>query len=82
MADKPTNQFLNQVVQIQIQPVDNGFLVQAVNIDGKNKSIRKVATDVEGLRKQVAEIAEELYETPAEPEAASGPTGQESPTGA
>jgi hypothetical protein len=49
------------IAQIQIQPVDNGFVVQAVNIDGDNYSRKLVAQDVEGLRKAIHEIADVLY---------------------
>jgi hypothetical protein len=82
MAEDTTNPFANQVAQIQIQSVDNGFLVQAVNIDGKNKTVRKVALTVAELRKCIAEVGELLFEPPTEPETPSGPTGQESPAGA
>jgi hypothetical protein len=49
------------IAQIQIQPVDNGFVVQAVNIDGENYSRKLVAQDEEGLRVAVHEIADQLY---------------------
>jgi hypothetical protein len=57
------------IAQIQIQPVDNGFVVQAVNIDGDKLNRKLVASDVEGLRKAVHEIADQLYskEPPTEP---------------
>ena len=80
------NPFANQVTQIQIQAVDNVFLVQAVNIDGKNKSARRVSHTVEELRQTIADLATILYvQAPvAEPAPAatpSGPTGPQSPAG-
>jgi hypothetical protein len=60
------------IAQIQIQPVDNGFVVQAVNIDGDKLNRKLVAQDVEGLRKAIHEIADQLYtlkDTPTEPKA-------------
>jgi len=50
------------VVQIQIQPVENGFVAQAVNVDGESLSRRFIATDLADLRKKVKELADVLYE--------------------
>ncbi len=58
------------VIQIQIQPVENGFVVQAVNVDGGNLSRRFVATTREDLVAQVKTLADVLYtakETSAKP---------------
>jgi hypothetical protein len=60
------------IAQIQIQPVDNGFVVQAVNIDGESFSRKLVAADEEGLRAAVREIADQLY-VPREKEAKAKP---------
>jgi hypothetical protein len=49
------------IAQIQIQPVDNGFVVQAVNIDGENFSRKLVAVDKESLRLAIHELADQLY---------------------
>lgn len=49
------------ICQIQIQPVDNGFVVQAVNIDGENYSRKLVAADVETLRKELHEVVNQVY---------------------
>jgi hypothetical protein len=51
----------DKICQIQIQPVDNGFVVQAVNIDGDNYSRKLVAPDEESLRKAVHEVVDQLY---------------------
>jgi hypothetical protein len=59
-----------EIAQIQIVPVDNGFLIQCVNADGSGTSNpRKVATSREELIKRVKEIADGLYskEPPKQP---------------
>jgi hypothetical protein len=55
------------ITQIQIQSVDNGFVIQAVNIDGENFSRKLVAADVQSLRKAIHEIADQLYVPQAKP---------------
>lgn len=71
--------YANQVVQIQIQPVDNGFVMQVANVDGKGKGLRRIALDVDGIRKELVDAAALLF---AEPDKPSGSPGQESPAGA
>ena len=58
------------ISQIQIVPVDNGFLIQSVNADGSGTSNpRRVANDREELVAQVKLLADLLYtkEPPAQP---------------
>lgn len=78
--------------QIQITPVDDGFVIQAHAIDGGRKNAKQIAGTVLSLREKVHKIVDQLYEpTPAptvdqppketksvEP----GPSGTQSPTGA
>jgi hypothetical protein len=74
------------VCQIQIQPVDNGFVVQAINLDIAGRKTRQIATTIEDLRDKLVKIIETLYEpvpTPAPPTAkaedkSGGPTGTKS----
>jgi hypothetical protein len=52
---------MSNIAQIQIQPVDNGFVVQAVNLDGENYSRRFIAKDESELRTLIKEVADQLY---------------------
>jgi hypothetical protein len=47
--------------QITVQPVENGFVIQAVNVDGNQSERRLIATDIEDVRKRVHEIADVIY---------------------
>lgn len=74
--ESPKNPFVNQVAQIQVQALDNGFIVQAVNIDGKNKSVRLVAMSIPELRERIHDVAEVLFEiVEQEEKPADGPAG-------
>lgn len=54
--------------QIQIQKVDNGFVVQATSdVPGSNK--RLVATNEEELKKSLHEIVDHIFDAPVKPEA-------------
>ena len=70
--------YANQVVQIQIQPVDNGFVIQVANIDGKGKGLRRIALDVDGIRKELKDASDLLFAAPDTP---SGSPGPQSPAG-
>jgi hypothetical protein len=63
-----------QPVQLQVQPVDNGFLIVVQNVDGKNKMIRQVATDMDSLREQFKAIADLLFVVEEKPEEKPGGT--------
>lgn len=77
MPEEITNPYANQVVQIQIQPVDNGFVMQVANIDGKNKGLRLIAATLDELKKQVVEVSKKLYSG-----IEIGSSGPETPAGA
>ncbi len=76
--------------QIQITPVDDGFVIQAGAIDGKRKSVKQVADSVAVVRSKMHKIVDQLFEPvpepvkPAAPPAATnpvdGPTGTQSPS--
>jgi hypothetical protein len=80
--------------QIQITPVDDGFVIQAGAIDGKRKSVKLVADSVTVVRAKMHKIVDQLFEpvpeppvkTPAPPIAvtgkadAIGPAGTQSPS--
>jgi len=74
-----------QPVQIQITRVDNGFIIQAMSVDGKTKNLRQVAADEADLKKQLHVIIDALYvqlaDPPPQTAPPSGPTGPQSPTG-
>lgn len=76
------------VCQIQITPVDDGFVIQAQAIDGARKNAKQIAGTVLSLREKVHKIVDQLYEPPAAPTAETpeaesvGPAGTQSPTGA
>lgn len=61
-----------QQAQIQITPVDNGFLVQIVNSDGSgHKTSRRIAADRDQLIKEIHAAADTLYTVdPPEPRTA------------
>jgi hypothetical protein len=65
--------YANQVVQIQIQPVDNGFVMQVANIDGKGKGLRRIALDTEAIRKELVDVAALLFSEPDKPSGLGGP---------
>lgn len=50
-----------QVVQIQVQPLENGFVVQAVNLDGERLHKRLIATSREDAVVKVKQLADLLY---------------------
>jgi len=61
------------IAQIQIVPVENGFFIQCVNVDGSGTlNPRRVARDREDLAKQIKELADVLYTkeppTPGQPQ--------------
>jgi hypothetical protein len=77
--------------QIQITPVDDGFVIQASAIDGRRKNAKQIADTVANLRDKVHKIVDQLYEpvpepvkAPATPTAptpvADGPAGTQSPS--
>jgi hypothetical protein len=76
------------VCQIQIQPVDNGFVVQAMGLDAAGRKARFVALDLDNLRNQLKDLIATLYEPvpekappTAEAKAApGGPAGAQSPS--
>ena len=81
--ESPKNPFVNQVAQIQVQALDNGFIVQAVNIDGKNKSVRLVAMSIPELRERIHDVAEVLFEiVEQEEKPTDGPAGAKDTPGA
>jgi hypothetical protein len=49
--------------QITVQPVENGFVIQALNINGTQSEKRLIANDIKEIRKQVRELADILYES-------------------
>jgi len=69
------------IATIQLQKVDNGFLLQGVNVDGAGKSVRMVAMSREDLVKAIGLIAEDVFtkEAPGTtlPPPESGPSTQE-----
>jgi hypothetical protein len=77
-----------QVCQIQIQPWEDGYTIQAVNLDGAGRNTRRVATSIPELREKLKQIVETVYEPlpekappTAEPKPApGGPTGTQSPS--
>lgn len=76
------------VCQIQITPVDDGFVIQAQSIDGARKNAKQIAGTVLSLREKVHKIVDQLYEPPVAPTAEPtkdetvGPTGTQSTPGA
>jgi hypothetical protein len=50
-----------QTAQIQIQPVENGYIMQAVNLDGERLNKRHVASTRDEMVKQVKAYADELF---------------------
>lgn len=73
-----------QAAQIQITPVDDGFVIQAQALDGARKNAKQIAGTILSLREKVHKLVDQLYEpispsaTPiAEPDkkAPIGPTG-------
>ncbi len=70
--------------QIQITPVDDGFVIQASAIDGRRKNAKQIADTVPNLRKKVYAIVDQLYEPVTIPTATVeesppvGPTGTQS----
>jgi hypothetical protein len=71
-----------QQAQIQITPVDNGFLIQIVNSDGSgHKSLRRIAMDRDKLIEEIKLAAENLYTVdPPEPRTPLSATHQTSQT--
>jgi hypothetical protein len=67
------------IAQIQIVPVDNGFFIQCVNMDGSGQfNPRRVAADRNDLVKQIKEIADGLYsKEPPKPGAPLSPPAPE-----
>jgi len=64
-----------EIAQIQIVPVDNGFFIQCINVDGSGQSNpRKVAGNREDLVKEIKDLAELLYSK--EPPQVTQPTSQ------
>jgi hypothetical protein len=50
------------IAQIQIVPVENGYFIQCINIDGSGtNNPRRVANSKEELASQIKELAELLY---------------------
>lgn len=76
-----------QAAQIQITPVDDGFVIQAQALDGARKNAKQIAGTILSLREKVHKLVDQLYEpisAPpiAEPEqkAPIGPAGTQSPS--
>jgi hypothetical protein len=77
--------------QIQITPVDDGFVIQAGAIDGKRKAVKLVADTVAVVREKMHKIVDQLFEPVPEPVKTSalptastpdavGPAGTKSPS--
>lgn len=74
--------------QIQISPVDDGFVIQAQGVDGARKNVKQIADTVTSLRGKLHKLVDQLYETPpatpiAEPAKepiSGGPAGTKSPS--
>ncbi len=49
------------ITQIQIAPVDNGFVIQAVSIDGDKVNKKLVTTSVEDTRKVLHDLADQFH---------------------
>jgi len=58
-----------QACQIQITPVDDGFVIQAQSIDGARKNAKQIADTVQSLREKIHKLVDQLYEPPATPTA-------------
>ncbi len=50
-----------QTAQIQIQPVENGYIMQVINLDGERLTKRSVASSIEDMRKQVHAFVDQLF---------------------
>jgi hypothetical protein len=49
--------------QIIIQPVENGFVIQALNVDGTQSERRLIATKIQEVRRHIHKLADALYES-------------------
>ncbi len=75
-----------QQCQIQITPVDDGFVIQASAIDGRRKAAKQIADSITILREKCHKLVDQLYEpvvipTPTTEEPPTvGPAGTQSPS--
>jgi hypothetical protein len=51
-----------QAAQIQITPVDDGFVIQAQALDGARKGAKQIAGTILSLREKVHKLVDQLYE--------------------
>jgi hypothetical protein len=66
------------IAQIQVVPVENGFLIQCINADGSGlRNPRRVALTREDLAKEIKNIADILFtKEPPKPEEQAVPSPQ------